>query len=132
MSIINGWENRRKHMLNSEQILEVVVKAADDKLAEDITVLDVRGLTTLGDYFVIMNGRNERQMGAIIDGIVDEAHKNKIEIKNQEGKDSGNWVLLDLADVVVHVFSSGERSYYNLEKLWSDAPIVDISAMISK
>ncbi|APZ49111.1 ribosome silencing factor [Jeotgalibaca sp. PTS2502] len=119
-------------MLNSEQILDVVVKAADDKLAEDITVLDVRGLTTLGDYFVIMNGRNERQMGAIIDGIVDEAHKNKIEIKNQEGKDSGNWVLLDLADVVVHVFSSGERSYYNLEKLWSDAPMVDISAMISK
>ncbi|QII82570.1 ribosome silencing factor [Jeotgalibaca arthritidis] len=119
-------------MLNSEQILEVVVKAADDKLAEDITVLDVRGLTTLGDYFVIMNGRNERQMGAIIGGVVDEAHKNNIEIKNQEGKDSGNWVLLDLADVVVHVFSSGERSYYNLEKLWSDAPIVDISAMISK
>ena len=71
-------------MLNSEQILEVVVKAADDKLAEDITVLDVRGLTTLGDYFVIMNGRNERQMGAIIGGVVDEAHKNNIEIKNQE------------------------------------------------
>ena len=55
------------NILNSEEILEVVVKAADDKLAEDIMVLDVRGLTSLGDYFVVMNGRNERQMGAIID-----------------------------------------------------------------
>ena len=127
-----GWRRVGEKRLNSEEILEVVVRAADDKLAENIMALDVRGLTSLGDYFVIMNGRNERQMKAIIDGIVEQVHKNKIEVKNQEGKDSGNWVWLDLADVVVHVFSSGERSYYNLEKLWSDAPIVDISAMISK
>lgn len=120
------------NILNSEEILEVVVKAADDKLAEDIMVLDVRGLTSLGDYFVVMNGRNERQMGAIIDGIVEAAHKNKIDIKNQEGKDSGSWTLLDLTDVIVHVFSSSDRSYYNLEKLWSDAPLVDISGMVSE
>lgn len=118
--------------LNSEEILEVVVRAADDKLAENIMALDVRGLTSLGDYFVIMNGRNERQMKAIIDGIVEQVHKNKIEVKNQEGKDSGNWMLLDLNDVIVHVFSSEERSYYNLEKLWSDAPLVDISGMVSE
>lgn len=120
------------NILNSEEILEVVVKAADDKLAEDIMVLDVRGLTSLGDYFVVMNGRNERQMGAIIGGIVEAAHKNKIAIKNQEGKDSGSWTLLDLTDVIVHVFSSSDRSYYNLEKLWSDAPLVDISGMVSE
>lgn len=120
------------NILNSEEILEVVVKAADDKLAEDIMVLDVRGLTSLGDYFVVMNGRNERQMGAIIDGIVEAAHKNKIAIKNQEGKDSGSWTLLDLTDVIVYVFSSSDRSYYNLEKLWSDAPLVDISGMVSE
>ena len=110
----------------------MVVKAADDKLAENIMVLDVRGLTSLGDYFVIMNGRNERQMGAILDGIADTVQKNNIEIKNQEGKDSGNWMLLDLTDIVVHIFSSEDRHYYNLEKLWSDAPLVDISGMVSE
>lgn len=118
--------------VTSEALLEMVVKAADDKLAENIMVLDVRGLTSLGDYFVIMNGRNERQMGAILDGIADTVQKNNIEIKNQEGKDSGNWMLLDLTDIVVHIFSSEDRHYYNLEKLWSDAPLVDISGMVSE
>ena len=118
--------------MKSEEILEVVVRAADDKLAENIVVMDVRGLTSIGDYFVVMNGRNERQMGAIAEGITQSVHKNKIPVKNQEGKDSGNWTLIDLSDVIVHIFSNDERSYYNLEKLWSDAPLVDISEWVTE
>ncbi|MGO4961073.1 ribosome silencing factor [Jeotgalibaca porci] len=118
--------------MKSEEILEVVVRAADDKLAENIVVMDVRGLTSIGDYFVVMNGRNERQMGAIAEGITQSVHKNKIPLKNQEGKDSGNWTLIDLSDVIVHIFSNDERSYYNLEKLWSDAPLVDISEWVTE
>lgn len=118
--------------MKSEEILEVVVRAADDKLAENIVVMDVRGLTSIGDYFVVMNGRNERQMGAIAEGITQSVHKNKIPLKNQEGKDSGNWTLIDLRDVIVHIFSNDERSYYNLEKLWSDAPLVDISEWVTE
>lgn len=118
--------------MKSEEILEVVVRAADDKLAENIVVMDVRGLTSIGDYFVVMNGRNERQMGAISEGITQSVHKNKIPLKNQEGKDSGNWTLIDLSDVIVHIFSNDERSYYNLEKLWSDAPLVDISEWVTE
>ena len=110
--------------MKSEEILEVVVRAADDKLAENIVVMDVRGLTSIGDYFVVMNGRNERQMGAIAEGITQSVHKNKIPLKNQEGKDSGNWTLIDLSDVIVHIFSNDERSYYNLEKLWSDSILI--------
>ena len=118
--------------MKSEEILEVVVRAADDKLAENIVVMDVRGLTSIGDYFVVMNGRNERQMGAIAEGITQSVHKNKIPLKNQEGKDSGNWTLIDLSDVIVHIFSNDERSYYILEKLWSDAPLVDISEWVTE
>lgn len=116
--------------MNSREILEIVVKAADDKLAENIMAMDVQGITPLADYFVIMNGRNERQMDAIVDGIVEAISKNKIPVKNVEGKDSGSWTLIDLTDVIVHVFSSEQRSYYNLEKLWADAPLVDISGMV--
>lgn len=118
--------------MNNEEILEIIVKAADDKLAENIMVLDVRGLTSLGDYFVIMNGRNERQMHGIVDGVLEAAHKNNIEVLHQEGKNSGNWTLIDLNTVIVHVFNAEERSYYNLEKLWSDAPLVDITGMINE
>lgn len=119
-------------ILNSKDILEVVLQAADDKLAEDIIALDVGKLTILSDYFVIMNGRNERQMSAIVDGIVEAAAKKHIPIKNVEGKDSGKWTLIDLNYVIIHVFSSDERSYYNLEKLWSDAPLVDITHLVKE
>ena len=118
--------------MTSEELLEVVVKAADDKLAQDIMALDVRGLTSIGDYFVVMNGRNEKQVAAIVESIVENVHKNKGEIKNVEGKDSGKWTLIDLNDVIVHVFTHEERGYYNIEKLWSDAPMVDISGMVSE
>ena len=118
--------------MTSEELLEVVVKAADDKLAQDIMALDVRGLTSIGDYFVVMNGRNEKQVAAIVESIVENVHKNKGEIKNVEGKDSGKWTLIDLNDVSVHVFNHEERGYYNIEKLWSDAPMVDISGMVSE
>lgn len=118
--------------MKSKEILEVVVQAADDKLAEDIIAMDVSDLTVLSDYFVVTNGRNDRQMAAIVEGIVQAAGKHNIPVKNVEGKDSGKWTLIDLNYVIVHVFSSDERSYYNLEKLWSDAPVVDISDLVSE
>lgn len=117
--------------MKSKEILKVVIEAADDKLAEDIIAMDVKDLTVLSDYFVVTNGRNDRQMAAIVQGIVQAAGKNNIPVKNVEGKDSGKWTLIDLNYVIVHVFSSDERSYYNLEKLWSDAPLVDISDWVS-
>lgn len=113
-----------------EKLLEMVVKSADDKRAEDILALDMRGISILADYFVVMHGNNERQIGAIADGILDEAAKNSVTVNRIEGKDSANWILIDLGDVIAHVFSQDEREFYNLEKLWSDAGDVDISSMI--
>ena len=111
--------------------MEIVIKAADDRLAQNIMALDVGKLTPLTDYFVIMDASNERQLGAIVDSIVEECHKNNIDIKNLEGKNSGKWVLIDLYDIVIHVFYYSERGHYNLERIWVDAPTLDISAWIS-
>lgn len=116
---------------NSEQILETVILAVDDKLAQETVALDVRGLTGLADFFVITQGRNEKHVEAIVQNVLEQAHKQQIVVKNVEGKDTGLWTLIDLNDIIVHVFYPSERSHYNLEKLWIDAPLYDISAWIS-
>ena len=101
----------------SKQLLDVVLRAADDKLAQEIVALEVGHLTPLADYFVITHGKNEKQV-----------HKEGFEVKSIEGKDNARWILMDLNDVIVHVFYYEDREYYNLEKLWNDAPIVNIAS----
>lgn len=111
--------------------LKVIVKAADDRLAQEIMVMDVAELTPLADYFMVMHASNEKQLGAIVDSIVVAAEKANIPVKNIEGKDGGKWILVDLYDIIVHVFYHSERAHYNVEKVWRDAPLVDISEWIS-
>ena len=116
--------------MNSQELLELVVKAADSKRAEEIVALDVENVSLLADYCVIMQGGSERQVKAITEAIVEKMHETHQDIKSVEGKDGANWILLDLGDVIVHVFKEETRQFYNLEKLWSDAPLVDISAWV--
>lgn len=96
---------------------------AESKRAEDIVVLDLRGQTLVTDYFIICTGTNRVQIRAIIDGIAEalaERHGPGV----REGDESGQWVLLDHGDVVVHVFGPEARAFYRLERLWSDAVAV--------
>ncbi|EPX3593145.1 ribosome silencing factor [Enterococcus faecalis] len=111
-------------------MLEIAVKAADSKRAEEIVALDVRDISLLADYFLICQANSERQINAIVDEINEQGAKNQVEVKRVEGKEGGKWILIDLGDVIVHVFQSSERAFYNLEKLWSDAPMVDLSAWV--
>lgn len=115
----------------NQELLETVVKAADDKRAEDIMAMDVSNLSLLADHFVVMHGNNERQVVAIAEAIVESVEKAGYTVHHIEGKDAAKWILIDLGDVIAHVFHYTERSFYNLEKLWSDAPLVDISGMVS-
>ncbi len=92
--------------------------------------LDVHEISLLADYFVICSGNSERQINAIVDEITEQVEKQQVEVKRVEGKDGGKWVLIDLSDVIIHVFSNSERDFYNLEKLWSDAPLVDINEWV--
>ncbi len=113
--------------MDSNDLLRLVVEAADDKRAEAVTALDVRGISLLADYFVIMEAGSARQVKAIAEGIQEKVQKAGYDVSDVEGKDSAKWVLLDLGDVVVHVFQKETRHFYNLEKLWADAPQVDVS-----
>jgi len=114
-------------LLNERDLLLTVAKAADDKRAEDIMALDMKGISLVTDYFLICHGNSDKQVQAIAREMKEKAEENGITIKHLEGFDEAKWVLVDLGDVVAHVFHRDERSYYNLERLWGDAPLVPLA-----
>ncbi|WP_226535236.1 ribosome silencing factor [Fictibacillus halophilus] len=117
--------------MNVKDLMELVVKTADDKRAENIAVLDMEGISLVADYFVICHGNSEKQVQAISKELKDIALENDIQLRRMEGYDHARWVLIDLGNVVVHVFHRDDRSYYNLEKLWGDANSVDVDAILA-
>jgi ribosome-associated protein len=109
-------------------LLEVAYKAADDKRAEDIIVLNMAGVSYLADYFLICHANSDRQVQAIAKEMADQAGKAGYNVKRLEGFDSARWVLVDMGDVVAHVFHKDERAFYNLERLWGDAPYIEMDS----
>jgi len=112
----------------SENLLKLTYEAIDLKHGEDIVVLNMQGISLLADYFVIAHGGSERQVQAIANEIKDKAEENGFEVKRLEGMESARWVLVDMGDVVAHIFHKDERGFYNLEKLWGDAPQLDATS----
>lgn len=101
-----------------------IVELAEDKKAADIVLLDLTGLTTLADCFVICSGGSERQLDAIADGVVEALRAEKVRPLGREGTPASHWVIVDYGDVVVHVFTPPERDFYQLERHWSEAKTV--------
>lgn len=112
--------------MTESTLLEIAYKAADDKRAEDIIVLNMKGVSYLADYFLICHANSDRQVQAIAKEMADQAGKSGYDVKRLEGFDSARWVLVDMGDVVAHVFHKDERAFYNLERLWGDAPFVEV------
>lgn len=108
-------------------LLTTAYKAVDDKKGEDIVVLNMEGVSLIADQFIICHANSERQVQAIAKEVADKAAEIGHQVKRMEGLDLARWVLVDLGDVVVHVFHRDERGYYNLEKLWGDAPLLNMS-----
>ena len=110
---------------NSQQLLKTVVQSAEEKKAHDIVALNLQGISLVADYFVICHGNSDTQVLSIATEIRKNAemagHRVRI-----EGLDTARWVLVDMGDVVAHVFHRDEREYYHLERLWSDAKSVEI------
>jgi ribosome-associated protein len=101
-----------------------IVELAEDKKAADIALLDLSGLTTVADYFVIASGGSERQLEALADGVIEALRDERIRPIGREGVAASHWILLDYGSVVVHVFTPPERDYYQLEKHWSEAKTI--------
>ena len=105
-------------MTTSETLLSQIVSSLDDDKADDIVQIDLRGKTTIGDYMVIASGRSSRQVSAISDKLTERLKANCGVVCKTEGKDTGDWVLIDSGDVIVHVFRPEVREFYQLEKMW--------------
>lgn len=118
--------------MSERQLLTTAVKAADDKRAEDIVVLNMQGISLIADYFIICHGNSDKQVQAIARELKEKVAEQGHTVKRLEGFDEAKWVLVDLGDVVVHIFNRDERSYYNLERLWGDAPIESVESVLNQ
>lgn len=116
-----------KDQLDTE--IDIYVQAALGKKAEKLVVLDVRGLTSFADVFVICSGRSNRQVGAIADHIQRFLRDHAIKPLSVEGKGDGHWVLMDYGHVIIHVFYEETRAFYDLEGLWVDARRITTASM---
>ena len=106
--------------------VEIAAQAAADKLADNIVAFDVSEQLSITDVFLIASAGNERQVGAIVDGVEEALLKHKLKPTRREGDRENRWVLLDYLDFVVHVQHTEERTLYNLERLWKDCPQIPL------
>jgi ribosome-associated protein len=125
-------QRRTRTNLNSLEQARRIAALAQEKLAEDIVILDMRPVCTFTDYFVIASGRNPRQTTAIWDEIHGRMKRDERLIpRTVDGTQEGSWILADYLDVVLHVFTPEARQYYKLEELWGDVPAVELDAAAS-
>jgi ribosome-associated protein len=106
------------------ELQQMVVSAATEKKASDIIILDLRNRTDLTDYFMICSGQSKVQVQAIADGIQERSYNSPYKVYTVEGYSTGQWIILDMGDMMVHVFHHETRSHYDLERLWGDVPVI--------
>ena len=107
-------------MNQSLEMTKIAYQALEEKLAEEIKVLDIRQISVIADYFIIANGKNKIQVQAIDDNVQDALQKAGYEMKQMEGYQNGTWVLIDFGDIVIHIFDQENRLFYDLERIWKD------------
>ncbi len=121
-----GIKERILFMKNTEELVKTAAQALSDKKGENIAVLDIRGLTIIADYFVLVTAGSLRQMDALKDSVEEAFSKEGLEPAHIEGANASNWILMDYGDIVIHIFDREGRSFYDLERIWKDGKRVEI------
>jgi ribosome-associated protein len=113
-------------VLNEDlELVKKIREALEDKKAEDICVLDIREITTIGDYFVIASGNNANQLQAMEDAVDEVMYKNGHHQKSVEGNRASSWILMDYGNIIVHIFSKEDRLFYDLDRIWKDGKEIE-------
>lgn len=108
------------------EIVKTAVEALRDKKAEDVTVIDITGVSSIADYFIIANGNNQNQLIAMQDAVDEALYKAGLHAKQIEGNNKSTWILMDYEDIIVHLFSKEDRLFYDLERIWRDGKIIEM------
>lgn len=111
---------------SAEAVARLAARAALDKRAVDLVVLDLQGMSSLADFFLVCTGRSTAQMDTIAEAIAVTLRAEGIRVRHREGTAESGWLLLDYGDVVVHIFGEEARAFYGLERLWGDAPVLSV------
>ena len=113
----------------AKAMAKIAYEALEDKKAEDIRLIDIQEISVLADYFIIASGTNRNQVQALADNVEEELHKAGYTMKQAEGYRTGNWILLDYGDIIIHVFDSENRLFYDLERIWCDGKTITIDEL---
>jgi len=118
--------------MTQQEKFEKIIKALDSKRGEDIQAIKISDLTIIADYFVIVNGNSNTHTRTLADEVEFQLSQSGIEPQRREADTGNTWIILDYADIIVHVFYKEARNFYQLERLWADGEQVDISSYIVK
>ena len=114
------------YLMETLEIVKTAVEALRDKKAEDVTVIDITGVSSIADYFIIANGNNQNQLTAMQDAVDEALFKAGLHAKQIEGNNKSTWILMDYEDIIVHLFSKEDRLFYDLERIWRDGKIIEM------
>lgn len=120
---------RRNNMNQSKEMVKITAKALEQKKAEDIRIIDIREISTIADFFVIASGNNSNQLQAMRDTVEEELYKAGYHTKQIEGNQSSSWILMDYNDIIVHIFSTEDRLFYDLERMWTDGKTIELTEL---
>ena len=116
-------------MKTVKELARIAVDALEDKKAEDIHIIDISEVSTLADYFIIANGTNRSQIQTLADHVEQVLGRAGLPLKQTEGYESANWILMDYRDIVVHIFDKENRLFYDLDRIWRDGKLIERDAL---
>lgn len=115
--------------MNSRETARLAIQALEDKKAEDIRVIDISDVSVIADYFIIAGGSNKNQLQALCDNVEEMLGRAGVAVRQIEGYNTANWILLDFGDVIVHIFDRENRLLYDLERIWRDGKQIDRASL---
>ena len=111
--------------MEAKEMAKLAIKSLEDKKAEDIKVIDISDISTIADYFIIASGKNRSQIQAMCDNVEEAKGRAGVSMKQTEGYKNANWVLMDYGDIIVHIFDTENRLFYDLERIWRDGKEIE-------
>ena len=110
--------------METREIALLAVNALEDKKAEDIRIIDISNISTIADYFIIADGSNKSQIQAMTDNVSEALGRAGVTVRQIEGYQNANWILMDFQDIIIHIFDRENRLFYDLERIWRDGVLI--------